>query len=539
MRILFLLRSLGAALIIAGVAAATPVVAADRTDVPLRNWGGFAVHRDAVYDDLERLVAAGLADRAIINTKPLNRTEAARMVARAIEKIRGDEAARYNTRLDLEAVLNRLMEEFRAELAALKVKLPADLSPTPPGWFSFTPVDRALARAGYTSRDLSFPYNAGLRFQRGVNAGATFESRAQVGDFLTFYLQPELHGNEETGAARLAAGYAKLTLWNVELLVGRESLWWGPGLHGSLILSNNAPPLDQIRIGSAEAFRLPLIGDWIGPTKILGFLAELEARRDIPRPKMAGLRGTIAPFAFLELGASYVNIFNGDRSPRLDVEDYPRVLFDPQASDQKDPSNQRFRNNALFALDADLRIADVHRFFVPAKDLRIYAEFGWDDTCCSTSFLPLAEATSGMLGVHLMNLLDVEGLDWRFEFARTTQQSFTHNQFYRGYWTRGEVISHFVGTEGLDLWTRVSQRLSPELMIGVSGNRAEIGDTTINAGTPRERRLGGALDVSWRFADPWSLFVQLQLMYVTNRNFVRGDDGVDGVVLAELTRFFR
>jgi len=37
-------------------------IAFDRTNIPLKNWGGFSEYRDAAYDDLERLVTAGLAD---------------------------------------------------------------------------------------------------------------------------------------------------------------------------------------------------------------------------------------------------------------------------------------------------------------------------------------------------------------------------------------------------------------------------------------------------------------------------------------------
>jgi len=523
------------------VAAGAPSAHAfDRTNIPLKNWGGVSVYRDAAYDDLERLVTAGLADRAILNTKPMSRTEGARIVARAIGAIRADTAGIYNNRQDLEPVLDRLTEEFRTELAALGVKMPADRSVVTPGVFSFTPVDRAQVRGGYANRHFSLINSQGARFQRGVNGGFTFESRAQIGDWVTFYLQPELHGNEEYGAARIATGYVKLTPFNVELLAGRESLWWGPGLHGSLIMSNNAPPLDHVRIGAAEPFRVPFIGNWIGPTKILAFFAQLEERRDIPRPDLAGLRGTIAPFSFLELGASYVNMFGGDQSPRLrGAGDYFRVLFDPVASDQKNPAAQRFRNNALFALDADIRIADVHRFFVPAQDARLYGEFGWDDTCCSSSFIPLREATSYLFGLHLLGLFGDEGLDWRFEYATSNALSFTHNQFIRGYWTRGEVISHFMGTDGSDIFTRVTKRLGSDLMVGVSGNRAEIGNTTINAGTPRERRIGGGLDVTYRFAQVYAVFAQAQVMYTTNRNFVAGDDGFDGLVLVELTRSFR
>jgi hypothetical protein len=514
--------------------------AADRTDIPLKNWGGFAVFRDAVYDDLERLVTAGLADRAALSTKPMSRTEGARIVARAIAAIRADAVGKYNNRQDLEVVLNRLMEEFKPELASLGVSLPTGVAGAAPGVVSFTPVDRAQVRGVYASRDLSLVNAQGLTFQHGVNGGFTFESRMQIGDYVTFYLQPEVHGNEEYGAARLTAGYVKLTALNVELVAGRENLWWGPALHGSLIMSNNAPPLDHVRLGSAEAFQLPWIGDWIGPTKILAFFAKLEQRRDIPRPDLAGIRGTISPFTWLELGASYVNMFGGDRAPRLSgAGDYLRVLFDPVASDQGLNTPQKFRNNALFAIDADIRIANAERFFIPAKDMRIYGEFGWDDTCCSSSFIPLYDATSYLFGVHLLGLGGDESLDWRFEVANANRLSFTHNQFYRGYWTRGEVISHVMGTDGFDFFTRVNRRFGENLMIGLSGNYLTIGNTTINAGTTREKRTGGGIDVSYRFANVYTLFAQAQVFYTNNRDFNPARDGLDGIVLVELTRSFR
>jgi hypothetical protein len=67
------------------------------------------VSRDAVYDDLERLVTAGLADRVLLNTRPLSRLEAAKIVARAFAKIRSDEMSGLNARCDLEPVLDRLI----------------------------------------------------------------------------------------------------------------------------------------------------------------------------------------------------------------------------------------------------------------------------------------------------------------------------------------------------------------------------------------------------------------------------------------------
>src|SRR4029079_6332013 len=49
----------------------------------------------------------------------------------------------------------------------------------------------------------------------------------------------------------------KLTFWNVALEFGRGSQWWGPGYHGSLLLTDHAFPLDMIKLGSDEPSRMP------------------------------------------------------------------------------------------------------------------------------------------------------------------------------------------------------------------------------------------------------------------------------------------
>jgi len=524
-----------AALILLG--AAHVAHAADRTDIPLKNWGGFSLYRDAVYDDLERLVTAGFGDRAVLNSKPISRTAAARIVARAIDNIRRDEQGVFSSRRDLEPIVDRLTAEFRVELAALGVRLPG-AQPSLPGAVSFTPVDRAQVRAAVTNHDFSLINSQGVRLQRGINGAGTFDSHLQLGDFVTFYLQPEAHGNEEFVGLRLQTGYAKVTLFGAELLVGRQSLWWGPGLHGSLIMSNNAAPLDQVRLGAAEPFKLPLVGEWVGPTNVFFFIAQLEERRDHPRAKLAGMRATATPFTFLELGISRVVMFGGDDRPTLDPEDYPRAIFYPASGDPR-TAEAKFRNNNLFAIDADLRLANVDRWGLPARDLRLYGEFGWDDTCCDSNFIPLKRALSSLGGIHWMGLFGIEGLEARGEYAHTSSLSYVHDQFTSGYWTRGEVISHFIGTEGQDYYSRLSYRFTPNLMVGVEGNRAIIGSTKPRAQRAKEERLGGAVDVSYRFWEHYSVFGQYNVIQVKNRDFTLDNNGVDHVARVELTRSFR
>src|SRR5919198_532545 len=401
------------------LASAAPVPAesaADRTNVPLKNWGGFSEFRDAVYDDLERLATAGLADRVLLNTKPLTRVEAAKIVARAIETIRGDDAGALNARRDLEPVLDRLMEEFRVELAALGARTSPDA--TAPGFFSFVPIDRAQTFGAWANRRFSLVDGQGRTFRRGATGGLTFESRAQIGDFLSLYLQPELLENEDYGAARLATGYAKLTFFNVELLVGRDSLAWGPGYHNGLLLTNNAAPLDQIKIGAAEPFLLPWISTWVGPMKVLMFLAQLEERRDHPYTKLSGMRLTFAPATFLELGASRTVLFDG-LGPNLPLRKYPEAMFNPGFGDVRTRPEER--NNSLTGLDADIRLRNLDRYFFPSRDLRLYGEFYWDDTCgeCgprtgvghwfASNLLPKGSTTGGVGGVHPPELF---GQDW-------------------------------------------------------------------------------------------------------------------------------
>lgn len=247
------------------------------------------------------------------------------------------------------------------------------------------------------------------------------------------------------------------------------------------------------------------------------------------------MRATIAPFSFLELGISRVVQFDGDDRPRLKVRDYPRAIFDTEIGD----FDRRFRSNSLQAIDADLRLRDVNRYFLPARDLRLYGEFGWDDTCCSDIYIPLRDAISGLVGVHLLGVFGSDRVDARFEWARSSRLSFTHGQFRSGYWTRGEVISHFVGTEGQAYLARVTNRLTPNLMLGLELDRTVIGSTVKGLIGPKERRVGGGIDLSYRFWDKFSLFGGYRLMDVTNRNFRRGDDGLDHLLRIELTRSFR
>jgi hypothetical protein len=157
----------------------------------------------------------------------------------------------------------------------------------------------------------------------------------------------------------------------------------------------------------------------------------------------------------------------------------------------------------------------------------------------ASNLLPKRSTVGAVGGVHFLGLFGQDWLDARFEYARSSPESFNHSQFTSGYWTRGHVISDSIGTNGRDYFARVSARLTPNLMLGVDIDRAIIGSTTFNFTGPQEKRLGGGLDASYRFWDRYALFAQYLVSDVKNRNFRAGDDGIDHLLRVELTRSFR
>jgi hypothetical protein len=316
------------------------------------------------------------------------------------------------------------------------------------------------------------------------------------------------------------------------------------------VLTTNAAPLDQIRVGAAEPFLLPWIGKWVGPTKVLLFLAQLEERRDHAYTKLSGMRVTFAPFSFLELGASRTVMFDG-LGPSLPSSKYPGAIFNSAQGDVR--SHPEERTDGLLGIDADVRLRNVDRLFMPSRDLRLYGEFYWDDTCggCASSgfahwfasnLLPRGATTGGVGGVHLLQLFGLDWLDGRFEYARTSPVSLNHDQFQSGYWSRGHVISDFIGTKGTDYFGRIAARVTPDLMIGLEIDRAIIGSTqfaNFQAFEPHEQRTGGGFDVSYRFWERYALFAQYLVSGVKNRQFKPGDNGIDHLIRIELTRSFR
>lgn len=514
----------------------------DRTNVPIKNWGGFSVNQGWVYDALERVVLAGLADRALLNTKPLSRVAAARIVAQAVGRIRSDLGGDYNHRGYLEETVYQLVEEFGGELTEMGVRTP--LNPeVAPGFLNLKPIKNLQLKNTFSNESRKLFNSFGTHVSDGPNSASTAEGSLQVGDYLSVYYQPEFSTDWDSYQGKLINGYGKVTFWNTEVLVGRDTLWWGPGYRGSMSFSNNAFPLDQVRVGSAEPFHLPWFLKHMGLMNFTVFAAQLDKYQAEPHSKVGGWRIDVAPFSFMEFGFSRVFQFDGGSLCCVNLGDFFLLMLG-QGSDNP---NSKMNVNNVMSMDLTLRFPNAERYIWITRDLSLYGEMGWDDTTdpgFQLGFIPtgsiIPRKPGGIIGFLFSGFLWDPKLDFRLELAKTSNIQFTHSFYSSGFVNRGGVMSHFIGTNGSEFYARLSRWMSPDVLMGLDVSLARIGSTDSSlAGAPREKRDTVGLDLSYRMSNNSTVFMKYNFGRVENRDFVTHKTEKDSLLRFEFTRKFK
>jgi hypothetical protein len=496
-------------------------------DVPLKPWTGLARSWDWTYDALHKLVLSGLAGRVVMNTKPMSRREMAIILAEMVRRIQNNQISGFEDRSDLQDTLLDLMHEFSPELQALGVtgfgitgKIPRTLE--------FKPLEYLQVRAGFASKSATNLVNSnGERLDKGANGRVTGSSWFEVGGVLGGYLQPEYEIGEDTNRGQLIEGYLKARGGPVELIVGRESLWWGPGFNGSMLVSNNALAMDMIRLRTANQITLPWVfADLFGPLKAELFFGSLEKERTaFPSSKVTGVRIDLAPFPWLEVGAARSIVFDGTTNTRSKLPWY-RYPFVYVHGNKEGSEGDSSSGDNRWQLDASFRWANMGKYLPLSRDAEVYFDMGWDDTCCGTWYIPIYPG--GLVGVYLPNLFMSPDTTFRFEFTNTTRFQFTHGIWTDGFERKGQVISDFVGTNGQDFFFRLTQRLSPAIDVGIEFDYARIGRTQkgFEYATKELKRYVG-VDVAYTHSPALSLNVAARLEWVTNREFVQGQHDIN------------
>jgi Capsule assembly protein Wzi/PAP2 superfamily len=506
-------------------------------DVPLKPWMGSARSWDWTYDALHRLVLSGLAGRVVMNTKPMSRREMAIILADILRRIQNNQVSQFAHRTDLQETILALMEEFAPELRALGVT-GYGIKQEVPRTLEIKPLEHLQFRAGFTSNSATNLENSnGERLDIGLNGRVTSSSWLEAGGIVAGYIQPEYEIGTETNRGQLIEGYVKARGGPVELIVGRESLWWGPGFHGSMLFSNNALAMDMIRLRTANQITLPWVfADLLGPMKFELFFGGLEKERAFyPRSKVTGARIDFAPTPWLEVGAARSIMFDGG-GDRADLPWY-RYPFVYVHGNKEGTEGDSSAGDNRWQIDASIRLADVGKYVPISQDAELYFDLGWDDTCCGTFYVPIFPG--GIVGLYLPNLFLSPDTTFRIEFTNTTRIQFTQGTWQDGYQRKGQVISTFVGTKGQDLFVRLTQRLNPQIDVGIEFDWARIGQTQYGlAFGTKEKKLSFGVDVSYQHSPQLSLNFAGRLEWTNNLDFVPGRQEVNQIYTAAVTYAF-
>ena len=264
--------------------------------VPLDSW---------IYPALDRLIGMGLIDSGFSGVRPWTRSECARMLGEASDKIEAGppEAERIYQLLetefqeDLEGASGGT--PYRARLESIYTRA-TEISGQP---LSLTD--------GYTFgqtliNDFGRPYERGFNPVTGFSAWTTAgrwvgyvrgeyqespsapplsqSARQTIANVNPWQQAPPDSPIPSISQFQLLDAYVGLNFNNWQVTFGQQSLWWGPGNGGPMLYSNNAQPVEMFRINRITPLELPSFLHWLGPMRTEFFFGQFAGHEFLLNP---------------------------------------------------------------------------------------------------------------------------------------------------------------------------------------------------------------------------------------------------------------
>ena len=449
--------------LLASILPGQPSFANVSVNVPTGHWS---------YVAIDKLSSLGLIQSSMRSTKPFTRMEMARLTLEAqgqIEEILFTrEKSKPDRRLEIiQAILNRLKAEFSAELYELEGGGETRSY--------IKPLEDIYIHYMYGDKDLDIENDKGQELAKDSNIRAGFSTHGVLFNSLGYYLNPEYRYSEGKFGDRdyhvdILEGYGKLELLNIELEVGRDSMWWGTGRHGSLILTDNARPLDLIKLSNPRPVLLPWIFKYMGLFKFVVFRAELESSRTVPDAELLGSRIHIKPFPFLDIGLSRTIMLGGEGGSKgvgdLSLSQWGTVLSGRNVSGELD-------TNQIGGIDFEFHFPNLDRWVPMLKSVNFWGEWYGED---EAEGRPSHEGY--VAGIKFGDIFLTGRTDLILEYADNVVSGipglwYGHHVYRTGYRFEGEIMGHHMGGDARDYLVRLEHYLSPDLILGLDYNSQE------------------------------------------------------------------
>jgi hypothetical protein len=450
------------------------------TYVPLDSW---------VYQAFDRLTALGLLSASYPGARPWSRQECAQYLIEADEEFAKSNGSNAQIHPQVQALLRALHQEFAQEQATFSgPNQSAEIRSI---------YTRVLSASGEVLTDgyhfgQTYAYDGGRPLRRGTNLIDGLSASATYGNLLFYFsgeyqhapgapaLSPEVQAfiverdkgspPPDTASApinrfKLLDAYAGINFWGWQITFGNQSLSWGPGPGGSLLLSDNATPFPMLRLAPARPFEIPGVSKIFGPLWLEQFIGRLDGHAGPSQPWIYGQKIIFKPFASWDFAYSRTTLIGGTGANPFTAGNVIRSFFG-----QVDHTLNSVPGDSRTAVDWTWRVPGVHDW------ITFYGELEDDD-----DFIPLQNPAKSVIrpGVYFPRLPLLPKVDLHFEYTSSTspgRASFQNHgnlnywnlNYPAGYTNDGSLMGNTVGREGVSLQGWVRYWASPNQTLDLS-----------------------------------------------------------------------
>ena len=371
-----------------------------------------------VYRVIDRLSALGLIDSLLVGARALSQRDVVALLNEAERNLDRNLAAREWARSTI-AEYTRLYNRPNQVIDAAIVESWLANSLTRPA-----PIDSN----GRIDADINplLAYRSGRPVADGATLGIETAHSATLGRYFAVQASPRATLlSPRGGSTTVDASFQRLAVnalfGSFAVEAGRDYIFFSQAPTGGLLLSENAPPLDMIRVWNERAWRVPLISRLLGPVQGSLFIADLgKTRVNFPHTKLIGYHVSTLPHSNLELGFEVLDAMGGTGGQPASFGD--RVL-------DAVPVFDAFRTGSDFQFSNKLAGVDMHWRMPRWAGFEMYVEGDADDfdgRNLSRGFL--ADAAY-LAGASLSCVVRCGRFAVRGEYHQTGIRYYTHTHY--------------------------------------------------------------------------------------------------------------
>lgn len=288
----------------------------------------------------------------------------------------------------------------------------------------------------------------------------------------------------------IEGSYLAGKFWNQWVVAGQIPTYWGPGHDGSLIRGDASRPVYGVTLQRADqaAFETKWLS-WIGPWQYQVFAGQLDDYKAVPDAKLIGMRLTIQPLPYLEIGASRMLQWGGEGK----LNSFSSLWEALKGNDNFDDRSLD-KSNQLAGVDA--RVNLTRWFDIP---ISLYTQVIGED---EAGYLPSrkfysagAEYSSSYRDLPVQ--IYTEWTDTRTN-GEVWGYTYRHGDYKDGYYQHGYPLGHGIGGDSqmysiggnirFDKMNRVSGRI-----LSANVNQSSL---LINQQFPNKDEIQ-ALELTW------------------------------------------